>query len=175
MPRFPTKEMDIIELAQLVANGIKDNPTDFPNAPATPTAIETLLTSFFAKNEEGQLAKAAWMTIIQDKGAIFENIVSDTKANIGYAEIVAKGDNAKLKKISWGTRAAPTALAPPGQCRVLEIIGQGDGWMQIDWKEPIGGGEVASYIIQRSQNGTSFSDVGVAVDSIALLSNQPSG
>lgn len=175
MPRFPTKEMDIIALAQLVANGIKANPTDFPNAPATPTSIETLLTGYFDKAEEVQLAKAAETEKIQEKSDILQDIIAETKADIGYAELVAKGDNAMLEKIGWGTRAAPTALQPPGQCRFLEIIGQGDGWVQIDWKEPIGGGRVAAYKVQRSQNGTSFTDTATAMESEALLVNQPAG
>lgn len=175
MPRFPSKEMDIIELAQKVANGIDKNPTVFPNPPAAAAAMETLLTDFFNKNEEIQLAKAAWMEKIQAKNEIFNTIVTDTKANIAYGEIVANGDNATLEKIGWSVRAASTALQPPAQCRFLEIIGQGDGWVQIDWKEPIGGGKVAAYKVQRSQNGTSFTDVATAVESEAILNNQPTG
>ncbi len=175
MPEFPKKEMDIIELAQKIANGITKNPTDFPNPPVLPADMETSITAFFDKIEAIQLSKAATMGLVQDKNDILKNIVGGSKANIGYAEIVAKGDNAMLEKISWSVRAEPTALQPPAQCRFLEIIGQGDGWVHIDWKEPVGGGKVATYVVQRSQNGTSFTDVAPAVESEAVLNNQPTG
>lgn len=47
--------------------------------------------------------------------------------------------------------------------------------MQIDWKEPIGGGKVASYIVRRSEGGGDFVDAKTASDSDSILLNQPTG
>lgn len=175
MPRFPQEETKIIELAQKVANGLLKNAATFPNPPVDGAVINSDLTAYFNKNNEIQLAKAEMMNLTQQKNVILDRIEGAAKDDIGYGEIVANGSDAVLQEIGWGTRAAPTALQPPGQCRFLEIIGQGDGWVQIDWKEPIGGGKVAAYKVQRSQNGTSFTDTATALESEAMLTNQPSG
>lgn len=45
--------------------------------------------------------------------------------------------------------------------------------MRLDWKEPVDGGDVASYKVQRSEDGANFTDVGTAVESIIALFEQP--
>ena len=87
--------------------------------------------------------------------------------------MIAHGDDAVLSMIGWGNPAPPTARQPPGQCRALEIIDQGGGWVRINWKEPVGGGKPAAYKIQCSENGLDFTDIAAAVESEAILLNQP--
>ena len=173
MAKFPQDETSTVVLAELVANGIKDNASTFPNPAADPAGTLTNLAAYRAKLAEIQASEAQTRLKIQEKNEIYGRIRSDTRDNVDYAEIVAKGDAAILELVSWGNRAAPTSLQTPGQSRVLEIIGQGDGWVRLDWKEPVDGGEVASYKIQRSEDGANFSDVGTAIESIAALFEQP--
>jgi len=175
MPRFPQEETKIIELAQKVASGISSNATTFPNPPVAPAAINTDLTAYFAKNNETQLAKAEWMQKTQEKNEILDRISTAARNDIDYGVIIAQGDDVILQQIGWGTRAEPTALQPPGQCRVLEIVGQGDGWVRLDWKEPSDGGRVAAYKVQRSEDGTNFTDAATVVESEAAIFNQPKG
>jgi len=111
----------------------------------------------------------------QEKNEILERIATAARNDIDYGVIIAQGNDAILQEIGWGTRAAPTALQPPGQCRAFEIIGQGDGWVRLDWKEPSDGGKVAAYKVQRSDDGANFADAATAVESEAALFNQPKG
>lgn len=175
MPKFPTEETKIIELTQKVANGIANNATTFPNPPIDPAIINADLDLFFAKNNEIQLSKANTMHLTQEKNEMLERISRAARNDIDYGVLVAQNDDAILQEIGWGTRAAPVALQPPGQCRAFEIIGQGDGWVKLDWKEPKDGGKPAAYKVQRSEDGANFNDAATAVESEAALFNQPKG
>lgn len=175
MASFPKDETSTILLAELVANGMRNNSSVFPNPAVDPSSVQTDLAAYRAKLSSIQAAEAQTRLEIQEKNEIYERIRRATRYNIDYGETVARGDAAILELISWGNRAEGQRLQPPGQCRALEIIGQGDGWVRLDWKEPIDGGAVASYKLQRSEDGARFSDVGTAVESIAALFEQPTG
>lgn len=134
------------------------------------------MTAYFAKNNETQLAKAGWMQKTQKKNEILDRIAVAARNSIDYGVIVAQGSNAILQEIGWGTRHALTALQPRGQCTAFEIIGQGDGWVRLNWKEPADSGKVAAYKVHRSEAGSNFSDAGTAVvESEAAIFNQPKG
>ncbi|MBN1943224.1 MAG: hypothetical protein JW849_08015 [Phycisphaerae bacterium] len=49
------------------------------------------------------------------------------KSDLRYAENTVDYDDEKLKLIGWAGRYKSTPLAVPGQCRLLEIIKQGEG------------------------------------------------
>lgn len=173
MPRFPNNETDTIILAQLVANGIKDNPTNFPNPPVVPTATLAGITAYNTKNVEIQAKEAEQRLLVQEKNTMYSVVRRDTRDLIDYAQIIAKGDPAILALISWGPRADSVALEPPGQSRYFEIIGQGDGYVRLDWKEPIDGGEVAAYNVMRSEDGANFVIAGTFTASEGAVFEQP--
>ncbi|HEY0428625.1 MAG TPA: fibronectin type III domain-containing protein [Pyrinomonadaceae bacterium] len=175
MAKFPQDETSTIRLAELVANGMKSNGATFPNPAVDPALMLTDLAAYRAKLSDIQASEAATRLKVQEKNEIYGRIREAARDNVDYAEIVAKGDAAILELINWGNRADAQRLQSPGQTRVLEIIGQGDGWVRLDWKEPIDGGDIASYKIQRSEDGAKFSDVGTAIGSEAALFEQPTG
>lgn len=173
MPAFPTKEAEIIALAQTIAAGLAANTTTFPTPPVTVTALNAHISDYLMSRDAIIAAAAALKTMHDDKDVHLSELKQMMKDEIGYAETVAHGDDATLSLIGWGAPSPPTAMPPPGQSRALEIIGQGDGWVNLDWKEPIGGGKVAAYKIQRSEDGVNFTDAGMAVESIATMFDQP--
>lgn len=175
MPVFPDSESATVNLADIAANGMKGNPTEFPNPPKDPNGILTDLNAYRAKQNEIQATEALKRLKVQEKNEIYGRIRSGTRDNIDYADIVADGNAAILDLVGWGNRAPSQRLTPPGQCRILEIIGQGDAWVRLDWKEPLDGGEVASYIVRRSEDGINFTDAGTVTVSDAALFDQPTG
>ncbi len=175
MPRFPLDEATTVNLADIAANGMQNNTPTFPNPPRDPRDVLNDLTAYRAKQNEIQASEAATRLKIQEKNEIYGRIRGGTRDNIDYAEIVANGDAAILELVGWGNRAPSQRLQPPGQCRIFEIIGQGDRWMRVDWKEPIDGGEVASYIVRRSEDGVNFVDAATVAISEAILVEQPTG
>lgn len=175
MPRFPKDEAKIIILARKIVAGMTANPTRFPNPPFKLTDLAALIALYDTKNDSIQIKKAAWMHETQDKNEIVDQIAGAARDNVDYGEIMARDDNAALEEFGWGVRAAPQLMQLPGQSRAFEIIGQGDAWFSVDWKEPIDGGEVASYIVQRSEDGINFDDEITVTESEATLTNQPTG
>ena len=60
--------------------------------------------------------------------------------------------------------------------RTLEVIREGKNSVFLDWKEPMEGGEVAAYKVQRRKRDTGdWVDVGMSVASEITLNGQESG
>lgn len=173
--KFPKAKNQILALAQTSNNGFKANVTTFPAPPTKTTDMDADLLAQSLKRDEIIAAEALVKQLYEEEDEIFERIETGTKSNLRYAESVAKGDAGTLALVSWGNPSAKSPLEKPSECRALEIIGQGDGWVQIDWKEPIGGGKVSSYIVERSEDGVNFIEAKTEIVSEAILLNQPKG
>ncbi|MCI5121788.1 MAG: fibronectin type III domain-containing protein, partial [Candidatus Electrothrix sp. AUS4] len=77
--------------------------------------------------------------------------ISAAKSVLNYAEDAVHNNDAKLADLGWSDRAEPVPLQAPGQPRMLEAPKEGPGWLHLDWKEPVDGGKVAFYRIERRQ------------------------
>jgi len=125
--------------------------------------------SRFCKAAAAEQATAA-------KDEALQSLTDDMKDDLRYAENTVDYDDKQLKKIGWGGRASKTSLEAPGQTRSLEAPREGEGWVFLDWKEPVDGGAVAAYKIQRRLRPDGpWSDAGMAVESEITLSNQERG
>lgn len=173
MRKFPIKESEIIALAQTIAAGLAANTTTFPTPPVTVAVLNAHIADYLMSRDAVIAAEAALKTMHADKDVHLSELTVMMKDVIDYADMIAHGDDATLSLIGWSGRAQPTAMQPPGQSRALEIIGQGDGWVRLDWKEPVGGGKVAAYKVQRGEDGVNFADVATAIESEAALFDQP--
>jgi hypothetical protein len=56
--------------------------------------------------------------------------------------------------------------------RQLEAPKQGDGWVFLDWKQPVDGGRVSAYKVQ-SRSGGNGQDVATAIETESTLVDQP--
>nr|VFJ75711.1 MAG: hypothetical protein BECKFW1821C_GA0114237_10861 [Candidatus Kentron sp. FW] len=95
--------------------------------------------------------KAAAKEAVTAKDGKFDALEDSMKKAFRYAEDAVDDDDAKLARIGWSARHAPTPLAVPGQVRSLHVTAQGEGWLEMDWKKPADGGRVATYRIQRRE------------------------
>lgn len=174
--QFPRDKANALIKTHEVNEGFKANTATFPNPPNKTEDMDADFTAREAKQAEIVAAKAVLTGLEDEEDEIYQRIIRKSKRNINYGESVADGNEATLALIAWGNPKARTPMQPPGQPRVLEIIGQGDGWLQADWKEPVDGGKVASYTMQRSgDGGTKWEDAGTFTASEAILLNQPKG
>ena len=83
---------------------------------------------------------------------------------------LVKFDDDKLKLIGWSGKETPAALAPPGEVRQLEAPKQGEGWVFLDWKQPVDGGSVIAYKIQRrNRTDGAWQDVATAIETESTL------
>jgi len=176
MATFPSKENDILILAQEIFNGITANPTIYPNPPIGGEAFSTTISSYSVAKQAAIDAQAAAEQAIANKDAALSVLIDEMKTQIRYAENTVGTDDAKLKLIGWGARKAATALAAPGQCRLLEATAQGEGWITLDWKAPADGGKPAAYNVERRQRPEGeWTSVGMALETEITLTAQPRG
>ncbi|MBI9018203.1 MAG: fibronectin type III domain-containing protein [Phycisphaerae bacterium] len=176
MARFPKREADIAELANLMAAGLADNTELYPNPPIAPAELAETLSQYHGARDAVVAAAAAYDAAVTAKNEVLARLIGQVKSDIKYAENTAGGQSEKLKTLGWDGRKAKTALAPPGQCRQLEVARQGDSWLLLKWKSPVAGGKPAAYMVMRRQrdNG-SFQEVATAMDTQINLVEQPRG
>jgi hypothetical protein len=182
MARFPIKESEILVLAQEMATGLTANAAVFPSPPVVPNAPPpvpslTFMTSSYTTARNAAMAAAATAEeATTTKDEVLQTLVDAMKADLRYAENTVDFDDDQLKLIGWGGRKAGTALEIPGQCRTLEAPRQGEGWIFLDWKEPIDGGKPAAYKIQRRERPAGpWTESSMAIESEITLSDQERG
>jgi hypothetical protein len=175
--KFPTTQAGKLALAQEMANGFEENVDVYPKPITDVAAQKARINSVQAKISAVTQIEAARRAAVRERDDEIELMEDEMTENIDYAELVAKGDDAKLRLINWSGRAEPKAQQKPGQPRVLEIIKQGAGWFQGDWKEPSDGGSVQSYRIMRRvvKEGGDMREAGSSIVSDAILVEQPRG
>ena len=176
--RFPYREPDILRLANDIAAGLAANPEEFPATPYSPEEFEQALDTHDGNREAQIMSRAAAMQATAAKDESLETITDMSKSVLRYAENHTRGNDGKLQLLGWGGRRSRTqsVTEPPGQARTLEIIREGPNWVYLDWKEPMEGGRVTAYRIQRRQReGGEWTDVGMAVDSEITLNSQGAG
>jgi hypothetical protein len=175
---FPSRELDIVRLAQDVANGLTDNSDMFP---APPAQSERLLEAVSAYNTARDAAVAAQATAVQgtaSKNKALRELTGLLKSDLRYAESMSNGDPSRLQLVGWGPPRSPrfNDLEIPGQVITLEVRQEGSSWVSLGWKEPFDGGPVSAYRVQRRRReGGEWTDVGTSVETAVTLRDQEPG
>jgi hypothetical protein len=176
MARFPLKEAEILALANDMATGLGANAAVYPAPPVAPVDLQSRMGAYITARDAAVAAAAAAEQATAAKDEVLQALTDDMKADLRYAENTVNYDDDQLKLLGWGGRKAKTSLEAPGQTRSLEVPREGEGWVFLDWKEPVDGGAVAAYKIQRRLRPDGpWSDAGMAVESEITLTNQERG
>lgn len=176
MAQFPKSEMAVVKLGNDMFAGFTGNPGVYPAPPVLPVDLLEMLNTCMMAHNACVAAQAAAEQKTVDKNEVFENLVEAMKSDLRYAENTVDYDDEKLKLIGWAGRHQSTPLAPPGQCRLLEIVKQGEGWLMLDWKAPADGGKPAAYeILRRDRDGGAWQSVATALTNEINLVDQPRG
>ena len=176
MARFPSKEADVFALAQEMMSGLAANAAVYPSPPVTVAELGAAFGAYMTANSAAVAAQAAAEQATAAKDEALQTLTDGMRADLRYAENTVNFDDDQLKLIGWGGRRARTSLEAPGQARTLEAPRQGDGWVFLDWKEPVDGGKVAAYKIERRERPSGpWTDAGMAIESEITLSNQERG
>jgi hypothetical protein len=174
--RFPTRENDIRVLAELLIDGLVDHPEYFPTPPVTPEDLKASFDSYKVTRDTAIKAAGAAKDAFDVKDEALDVLTEHMRANLKYAEFAAGGDEGKLNMLGWGGRRSSKSLETPAQPRFLEVARSGKGWIFLDWKPPLEGGEVAAYKVQAAhpEDGV-WKDVGMSVDTNLMLNDQERG
>jgi hypothetical protein len=175
--KFPTTQAGKLALAQEMVHGFEENTGVYDKPPVNVAAQKARITGVQNKINAVTQAEAALKAARQDLADEIDLMEDEMGENIDYAELVAKGEDAKLRLISWSGRAEPQKLEKPGQSKLLEIVKQGAGWFKCDWKDPSDGGKVQVYKIMRRvvKDGGDMKEAGSSIISEATLVEQPRG
>ena len=174
MPRFPKKEADIAALAEQLYAGLRANVPIYPRPPARVLFLRWKTNKYMHFRDTAMAKQAAAEQATADKDEALEDLIDAMKDDIDYAENTVDYDDEKLKLIGWAGRKTATALAIPGQARLLEAPRQGEGWVFLDWKAPTDGGNPSAYkVMRRERPAGPWEDAATAVITEATLVEQP--
>lgn len=173
--RFPKSEAEVVKLAREIIAGISES-SDFPDPPFSSTELQNMLNSFNALSETQVASQASTQQTTDEKQAGFDEMISMMKSILRYAENTVHGNDTKLSQLGWGGKSPQTPLAMPGQPRLLTAPRQGEGWLRLEWKQPVEGGEVAFYKIElRERAEGDWVLTGNAIETEVALSGQEQG
>jgi len=176
MARFPLKEAEVVALAEAMITGLTSNVAIYPAPPVAVVDLAIAKTDYITALNAAIAAKAAAEAATTAKDDALEDLTDAMKSDIRYAENTVDYDDDKLKLIGWAGRKAASALAAPGQARLLEAPRQGEGWVFLDWKAPIDGGAPSAYrVMRRERPAGPWEDVATAVITEATLVDQTRG
>ena len=176
MPRFPKKEADIVALAEQLYAGLRANVAIYPRPPVRTLFLRWNTMKYLSFRDTAMAKQAFAQAATATKDEVLADLVDSMKDDIRYAENTVDFDDDKLKLIGWAGRKTATALAIPGQARLLEAPRQGEGWVFLDWKKPADGGRPAAYkVMRRERPAGLWEEVATAVITEATLVEQPRG
>lgn len=175
MARFPKAEQEIAHLAQQIADGLGHAADVFPSPPVPPAELKAQLDDYQEKNAALARSRAEAKIRRVDKNTALKTLKDSMRANLRYAEVMARRHPEQLTQLGWRPRRPRTPLKPPGEVRNITIRDEGDTWVLLTWEPPVEGGEVVVYRIQRRQPGGEWVDVATSIDRLELLRDQPRG
>lgn len=175
MARFPKSEAKISQLAQQMATGLAAATEHFPSPPVAAPVLKAQLDDYHEKTQALTQSHAEARIRRVDKNRALKTLKDSMRANLRYAEIMARRHPEYLIQIGWRARRPRTAIKAPGEVRDIAIRDEGDTWVLLNWDAPDEGGEVAVYEIQRRQPRGKWEDEATSIDRVELLRGQPRG
>ena len=148
MATFPSKENDILSLANNISNGLAAHAEDFPNIDSIEFNIS--VAEYTSSKSGAEDAKSASMIATASKQDALDGLVEKMKTVLKQAEVDCAANPEKLTEIGWSGRKTPTPLALPGQPTELVPVYEGPGILTLKWNRPKTGGAVSSFRIERS-------------------------
>jgi len=174
--KFPNTEGEIGKLAQFLISGLRSQQETFPAPPVPPDELQTRFATYVTAREAAVEASGLAASSYTMKDEALDELVADMKSNIRYAENTADFDDGKLKTLGWGGRSSKNSRDVPGQVGSLSSPREGPGWLLLEWQQPVEGGKVSAYRIQRRRHAEEvWEEAGMAVENQALLSGQERG
>lgn len=177
MPKFPTRENQILTLANQMCNGFLWHADDFPSVHRIWLYFKRLLYKIAKKTQTEALSQVRLAT-----KAKRESLKSLKKLMKNYLEksvVDVTGSPEKLAYIGWGPKANPQPTKVPGQPTKLRIITQERRTILLNFDRPAG--TVRNYIIERREQSAGSAQfgpwhiVGTALNNEINLTNQPRG
>src|SRR5260370_20196001 len=140
----------------MTVDGHTKRATDFPTPPVSVKELQDRIAKYntlLATTVESDMASQAQHAA---KNEVLKEINDAVKANLKYAEYIARKSPEKLAGFGWAARRSRTAQPAPGEVRDIQLGKQGDSWLVLSWKPPVSGRVANAYHIQRSHLPTAM-------------------
>jgi hypothetical protein len=176
--KFPTKEPDIIELADQMYAGYMAYHTDFPSVSWPLLNSRRVIYRNALKAQINAMAQAQLATEAKNESL---DVLKEVMLNCLKKSEVDVADNPnKLTEIGWGPKTTPQPTEPPGEPKNLIVTKEGRTSLQLRWERPQAECVIRNYIIERRQlaGGGSFGNwtvIGTALDTQTNLAGQMRG
>jgi hypothetical protein len=176
MARFPSRENDVAVLAEDLIAGLSEHTEHFPSPPVATEVMQSSYQAYKEARDAAVRAEGMARDAFDVKDDALEELTEHMKANLKYAEFAVNGEEGKLNLLGWGPRRSAKRLEPPARPRDLEVARSGKGWVFLDWKPPLEGGDVAAYKVQvaHPEDGV-WKDVGMSIETQLMLNDQERG
>jgi len=178
MPKFPTKEDDIVALAKAMLYGFQNHGDEFPSVygPALFAAYQSYLS---ARNSFIK-AEAAKKLATKEKNYRLGWLLKVMKRRLKKSQVDTAGDPVKLAYIGWGPKATGQPIQVPAQPGKLAAVDVTQGGLSLVWEKPNSASLVRNYNIERrnQQEDEQFGRwmlVATAYENSVNLKNQPRG
>jgi len=176
MATFPKAEAEISGLASTMVSGFDDNVGVYPSPPVPTLDMTALMTAYTDAKNAAVAAAAAAEAATTAKLEALVVLAGAMKKDLRYAENTVDYNDEQLKLLGWAGRKEPTPLTEPGQTNLLQVVKQGEGWINLEWKAPNDGGKPSAYkVMRRERPEGPWLDVYTAVTTEAILVEQPRG
>ena len=177
MPKFPTKEAEILALAERMLKGYFEHSTDFPSV--NQLSLFSKIKDYKNARNARVDAQAAALLTVETKTESLTTLRELMRDCLRKSEVDTAGAPEKLLLIGWGPRTEPQPVQPPDTPLNLRITVQGRAAVSLIWDKAAGGDEVRNYIIERRERQAGsgifgkWTLVGSALSSETELKNQP--
>jgi hypothetical protein len=172
MPKFPTKEPDIIKLVDQMYAGYATHGPDFPNVHWTGLGMKRTTYKNALKAQNNAFAQVQIATEAKNESL---NVLKEVMINcLRKAEVDTASSPEKLSEIGWGERTTPQAAQLPNQPTDLQLVSE-DKTVKLQWVRPNDNQPVRNYVIERRQSISDWSILQIAYDTQITLRNQPMG
>ena len=108
MPTFPTRESEVVVLAETMIAGYTAHPADFPSIDASAVSNLSSTLSNYQTDRNGQEdARAQAKIATVAKTGTLDTLTELMKNDLKLSEVDVADDPTKLTQIGWGPRQAP--------------------------------------------------------------------
>ena len=177
--KFPSKENDIVALAETMVAGYTEHAADFPSVDAA--ELQTTLSDYQADRQSQSDARSQAQIATETKSQQLDALTDLMKNDLKVSEVDVADEPEKLTQIGWGPKAPPQPTVAPGQPDDFLPIAEGQGTVWLKWSKPKTGGAVRNYLIQRRDQNeaggpfTSWMLIDSTFNSEINISDQPRG
>jgi len=111
--QYPSREADILRLANDIAAGLATHTEVFPAPPHGPDEIRETLSAVTTAHEAAVVAAAQARQRTATKDEAFAKLVDLMKTDLRNAEGATRNDHGQLQLLGWGAPQARTATGLP--------------------------------------------------------------